>query len=157
VKSTVIYASRSGNTRRVAETIADVLRQGGEVDLFAVESAPAELGDADLVVIGGPTEGHGMTPAMRQYLDGLSATAVAHRPVAAFDTRLAWPLVLSGSAAQDIAHGLRAKGAYLVVSPESFIVDRKPTLKQGELERSAQWARDVARTAVGRVPVPSGG
>jgi flavodoxin len=157
MKSAVIYATRSGNTRSVAESIAAVLREGGDVDLYAVESAPADFGDADLIVIGGPTEGHGMTPVMRQYLDGLSPTAVAHRPVVAFDTRLAWPLVLSGSAAHDIAQSLRANGAYLVVGPESFIVDRKPSLKAGELERSAQWARDVARTAVGRMPAPAGG
>ena len=42
MKSVVVYGSRSGNTRRVAEAIAGALESCGPVDLVAVEeSAPA--------------------------------------------------------------------------------------------------------------------
>lgn len=153
MKSLVVFATRSGNTKRVAEAIANALRQGGEVEIVSVESAPVEFGDADLVVIGGPTEGHGMTPEIKDYLAGLSMIDVAKRPVAAFDTRLAWPVILSGSAAAGIADRLRDLGGELVVAPESYIVDRTPELRPGELDRAGRWASDLIKLIAGRTPV----
>ena len=61
----VIYASRSGNTAKVAEAIAGGLRPRGSVQLLSVDEAPAVLSDGfDLLVVGGPTEAHGMTEPM---------------------------------------------------------------------------------------------
>jgi len=155
MRSVVICASRSGNTRRVAERIAQVLAERGVVELFEVDEAPARLPDADIVFIGGPTEGHGATPPMVKLLDRLSSESVAGRSFAVFDTRLAWPRVLSGSAADGIARRLRAAGARTVVAPESFIVSTKPELHPGELERAGKWAADVADGLGLRAPVLS--
>ncbi len=143
--SAVIYATRSGNTREVACVIADSLRERGSADLFDVEHAPVDLDRFDLVVIGGPTEAHGMTPPMKAYLERLDAHTLRHRTAAAFDTRLAWPRVLSGSAAEGIAKRLRSAGALLATPPESFIVSSKPELQPGELEHASRWARSVAQ------------
>ena len=156
MKSVIVYASRSGNTRRVAEELGRALAdEGGVVEVYEVGAAPVPMPEADLLLVGGPTEGHGATPAMVKFLDRLAEEPLAGRSVAAFDTRLAWPRFLSGSAAEGIAKRLRAYGAHLVVAPESFIVSTKPELDPGELERSGRWALDVARiahTADGRSP-----
>jgi flavodoxin len=154
MKSAVIYATRSGNTKRVAEAIAASLREAGEVAVFPVEEAPSAFGEVDLIVIGGPTEGHGMTAPLKEYMGGLDMVTFARHAVAAFDTRLAWPVILSGSAAAGIADRLRDLGGDLVVAPESFIVDRTPELRPGELERAAQWGRDIGRLAAGLPAVP---
>ena len=153
MKSVVVFASRSGNTKRVAEAIANSLRQSGEVEMYSVEAAPFEFGDADLLVVGGPTEAHGITPEIKDYLARLSMIDVANRRVAAFDTRLAWPVVLSGSAGAGIADRLRDLGGDLVVGSESFIVDRTPELKRGELDRAGRWGSDLIRMIAGREPV----
>jgi len=144
MKSAVIFATRSGNTRQVAEAIADVLREQGSIETYSVEHAPASLDGFDLAVIGGPTEGHGVTPPMTAYLDALEATSVKGRLVAVFDTRLAWPRVLAGSAAEGIARRLSAEGAVLVAGPESFIVSMKPELQPGELDHARRWARELS-------------
>src|SRR5215210_1289560 len=141
MKSIVVYASRSGNTRHVAEAIAGILGTRGTVDLVPAEDAPAAFAqETDLIVVGGPTEGHRMTPAIARFLDHLAPGEVSGKAAAAFDTRLGWPRVLSGSAAQGIAHRLRAMGATLVLPEESFIVTREPLLEEGELARAEEWA-----------------
>ena len=155
MNSTVIYASRSGNTKHVAERVADALRERGEVELYEVENAPTDLSHADLVVIGGPTEAHGMTTPMTDYLDRLDQGSVQHRPVAVFDTRLSWPRVLSGSAAEGITRQLRAAGALMVLTPESFIVSSKPELQPGELDRASRWANEVAQAVHPRTSAPA--
>lgn len=146
MKSLVIFTTTSGNTRSIAEAIAEALSARGPTDLVSVDSAPADLAAADLVVVGGPTEGHGMTPPMTRFLDRVPSDSWAGRAVATFDTRLRWPRLLSGSAAADIAKRLHAVGITPIVPPESFIVTMKPELEPGERERAATWAVEVART-----------
>ena len=156
MKSIVIYATRSGNTRRVAEQIAATLVASGDVGIHEVGGAPTDLSGADLVVIGGPTEGHGVTLAMTEYLDRIEPATIAGRPVAVFDTRLAWPRILSGAAADGIARRIRALGARMLLAPESFIVSTKPELRPGEIERAGRWAAEVARAVGERNPVGTG-
>ena len=153
MKSLVVYISHKGNTQRVAEASGDELRARGSAEVLPAEEAPAVMeADVDLLVIGGPTEGHGMTPDMRSYLYRLDAASVRARPVAAFDTRVNWPRLLSGSAASGIAKRLEAAGARLVAPEGSFIVDTQPDLLPGELDRARAWAESLAASVV---PVPA--
>jgi len=145
VRTEIVYCSHKGNTRQVAEAIGDALREHGTADVVAVEGAAATVGpDTDLLLVGGPTEGHGMTPEVRAFLDRLDASTLRGRAAAAFDTRVDWPRILSGSAASQIEKELERKGARIVWGAGSFIVDTSPTLKPGELERAVLWAREVA-------------
>jgi flavodoxin len=53
-----------------------------------------------------------------------------------------------GYAAGRIADSLKAKGGRLVAEPDGFIVeDREGPLKQGELERAADWVKTVIAAA----------
>ncbi len=157
MNSVVIYASRSGNTGRLASAIADALKPHGPVELVAADAAPTYLAaGTDLIVVGGPTEGHGMTEPVVHFFDALAATALDGVAAAAFDTRLRWPKLLSGSAAEGIAHRLVDAGATMVAPAESFLVSRKPELEPGELERATAWATSLAEAvSAQRVPVSS--
>ncbi len=145
MKSVVVYGSRSGNTRRVAEAIAGALEEYGPVRILAAEDASATVWDhCDLLIVGGPTEGRHATPPVHAFFDRLPAHALQAVDAAAFDTRLDWPRLITGSAAADVCRWLRASDARVVVPAESFIVSQKPSLKYGELERAPIWARQVA-------------
>jgi flavodoxin len=148
VHSIVIYGSRSGNTERIAGVIAEALRAAGTVRLLAADEAPAVLDErVDLVVVGGPTEGHKMTEPVARFFDRLPPGAFAGTTAAAFDTRLRMPRWLSGSAAAGIGRRLRQAGARLVAPEESFFVTKQPALEAGEVERAAVWAAAVAGAA----------
>jgi menaquinone-dependent protoporphyrinogen IX oxidase len=87
--SLVIFGSRHGNTRKVAEAIAGELRKHGAVHLVPAESGPAiPLEQMDLVVIGGPTEAHRMTEPVVRFFDRIGGGALAGKAAAGFDTRL---------------------------------------------------------------------
>jgi len=144
MKSLVIYATTSGNTQSIAEAIADALRRRGTVELMTADQAPASLPEADLAFIGGPTERHTLTEPMVRFFNRLAPGSLRQTPTAAFDTRLRWPRLLSGSAADEIAKRLRAAGVPVAARAESFIVSMKPELEPGEIARAAAWAADVA-------------
>jgi flavodoxin len=144
MKTLIFYATRSGNTRQVANAMADALRRAGPVDVLSVEvGSGAITDDVDLILVGGPTEGHGMTPQVIEFLDALPP--LSGRAMAAFDTRLNWPRWASGSAAAGIRARLEASGARRPVPSASFTVSMTPEVEPGELQRAAAWATDLAK------------
>lgn len=162
MRSLVIYASRYGNTQRIAEAIADALHARGEVELLPADEAPAVTPEGiDLIVIGGPTEGHRMTPPLVQLFAGMPRGSLRGKAAAAFDTRIQIARWLSGSAAVGISRKLRRLGARMIAPEESFFVawradhakDEAPELLAGELARARVWAASLADT--GTIPAPT--
>lgn len=164
----VVYESMFGNTRAIAEAVADGLREVGEADVYEVASAPTNAPDVDLVVVGGPTHAFGMTRSstrqsakeqapdgvvvseaggVREWLHALP-TATKHPCAAAFDTRVA-PTRVPGSAAKGIAKRLRGKGFAVVVRPKTFWVSGTTgPLLDGELDQARAWGREVGRARI---------
>jgi flavodoxin I len=106
----------------------------------------AELKDFDLLIVGSPTHGGWYTPEVKGLLEALPS--LEGFKVAAFDTRTAsiWNRLLPfGHAAPRIARKLEENGGDLLAPPEGFVVlGTKGPLKDGELERAADWARGIA-------------
>ncbi|MCY7417588.1 MAG: hypothetical protein LH650_03665, partial [Chloroflexi bacterium] len=96
---------------------------------------PTDATDFALVLVGGPTQVHGASPALKDPLGQLPTGSLAGVRVAAFDTRFRIPKLLSGSAAGVAAKLVRAAGPEVVDPPESFFVtrDSPPELEAGEV------------------------
>jgi flavodoxin len=146
MESLVVYDSKFGNTKKVAEAVADGLRAHGPVRIFGLDKVlPHKLGRVDLLFVGGPTQAHGMSARMRQFLDALETRSAPGMLAATFDTRFRMPAMISGSAAKTIARKLRRAGVRMFAPPESFFVSQGvPELEDGEIERAAVWAKSVA-------------
>lgn len=144
MKALVLYATRHGTTRRVAEAIATGIRTVAPADARPVAAVDTLLDPAELVIVGGPTEAHRITADMLDFLQTLSPEAVRGRRAAAFDTRLRWPQWLSGSAAETIGRKLERLGAQSPVPTESFFVSTEPDITSEELDRAAAWGRMLA-------------
>lgn len=155
----VVVESVFGNTRRIAEAIAHGLSAATtEVRLVDVADAPSELGQVDLVVVGGPTHGFGMTrPSTRRSAarqSGVPAAATGLREwldtlpggtgdMAVFDTRVAPPR--TPGASRGVARRMQRLGYRLVVQSETFrVMDVEGPLCDGELERARTWGEVLA-------------
>lgn len=145
MESLVVYDSTFGNTKKIAEAVADGLRPHSSVRLLGLHKIPPQdLGHVDLLVVGGPTQGHGISARMRQFLDALETRSATGTIAATFDTRLRMPVAISGSAARTIARRLRRSGVRLFADPESFFVrGGAPKLEPGEIGRATAWARKI--------------
>jgi hypothetical protein len=158
----VIYESVFGNTRAIAEAIAE----GLGAPAMTTDEAPAEAFRADLLVVGGPTHMHGMAttrslrasagtatsrgPALREWLAGLPLTSGTQ--AAAFDTRFGKGVWLTGAASRGIGKRLQRRG-YAVVSTASFVVaESEGPLVDGELERARRWGADLAASLASSMP-----
>jgi hypothetical protein len=157
-----------GNTRVVANRIADGLRATHEVTVVPVGGATPELlAGADLVVAGGPTHMHGMSSASSRRMavqaaakegsgmtldpgargpgirDWLRAVAGGRALAAAFDTRLRGVPAFTGRASWSISRLLKHHGYTIVAAPQSFLVSQQNTLLDGEAERARRWGMTV--------------
>jgi flavodoxin len=162
MRAVVLYESVYGNTEAVARAVAEGLAPLGEVTLARFGDVPqGALDEADLVVLGGPTHGWGMTrPASRkqpdtegyrvgarEWLEG--SWQGAGKMAAAFDTRFAKPRWLTGSAALRITRTLRRSGYRLVAPPESFFVlHTEGPLRDGDEDRARAWGAEIGRRAM---------
>lgn len=155
LKALVIYDSQFGNTEKIALAIRDALSDGAETRLVRASNvAPRDLKAADLLVVGSPTQRFHATEPVDRFLKGASLQGVR---AAAFDTRfdmaevdsrtLRLAVKVAGDsayAAPRIAAVLEKAGATMIVPPEGFIVsDTEGPLREGELERAAEWARGI--------------
>jgi flavodoxin I len=142
----VIYDSVYGNTAQIANAIASTFEQYGPTKVAAANSTSVlDLTGIDLLALGGPTQGHGVSPAIRDLLDKVPSEELLNIGTIAFDTRMDFARWLSGSAASTIGKKLEQYQVNLLVPPESFLVaGREGPLKEGELERAAEWAHMIA-------------
>ena len=163
-RALVVFESMFGNTRTIAEAVAEGLSARFTTDLVEVSVAPNRIpNDVSLVVVGGPTHAFGLTrprtredaatqtdgplvsPAggLREWLEAVEVLPSSHA-AAAFDTRIEKPR-LPGSAARGAEKRLRRLGFRVVAAAESFyVIGTKGPLMPGEVERARRWAEQVA-------------
>ena len=146
MKTLIVYDSVHGNTESIAKAIGEAI--AGDVQVLrAAQASASELVALDLLVVGGPTYGGRPTEALQGFLGKIPASALEGVNVAAFDTRLTakWVRIFS-FAAPKIARKLRDAGGSPVAEPEGFFVTGgKGPLKDGELERAAEWAKEIVK------------
>jgi flavodoxin len=164
MQATVIYESMYGNTRKVAQAIAEGL--GGARAVPVHQAGPPEEGE--LLVVGGPTHVHGLSSGMsrkgavdaaqedghpvepgatadyglREWLRDLEH--VDYEPVATFDTRIDRSALLTGTAARGIARRMHRRGYEILATESFFVEDSEGPLAEGELDRARAWGESLA-------------
>ncbi len=143
----IVYDSQFGNTKVIAEAIAEQLRAYGPAQAARVDPAqPCELEEADLLILGCPTQGWRPTQAMQTLLKHAASHIKGGAAVACFDTRFHKSHWMTGSAAESIAKRLRTLGIEPLVPPESFFVtSTQGPLEPGEEARAARWAAQLEK------------
>jgi hypothetical protein len=166
MQAVVTFESVYGNTRAIADAVAEGLRDACEVTVGSYDQLDsAKVAAAELVVVGAPTHMHGLPTSLSRRMaakaseeDGVALDPSANaepgirswlseqsgdgRAAAAFDTRADKSPALTGSAARGIGKRLRRRGFELAADPESFFVDdAEGPLAEGELDRARDWGR----------------
>jgi flavodoxin len=151
MKVLVVYdsVSQAKLTAKVAETIVGVLKDKGiQVDSFYVKDVDkAVVKDYDCLVAGAPTMAFRASRGIMQFLGGLPGKEFSGKLAAAFDTQI--QSRFSGSATKGIEGKLKGLGFRLSTAPLIAYVEGKKDemrLKEGELEKTKDWAQTVAET-----------
>ena len=158
MKGIVLFDSVYGNTEKVARAIGEVLAQAGDVQVLPVTELKSEhLTGLDLLVVGSPTQAFGPIQGTKEFLKRLTGKQLHGGKVAAFDTRMDVKEVnniiltimagMFGYAAEKISKGLKSAGGVEAIAPAGFFVTgNEGPLADGELERAADWAREIVKS-----------
>jgi menaquinone-dependent protoporphyrinogen IX oxidase len=153
MKGVVVYDTSYGNTKRVAETIAETLKDSRvEVDLFHVKDVKKlNAKDYSFLVLGSPTRFGTMSFAVRGFLGKVKSEEWANKPFAAFDTENPENIERARiekkewSAAEKIAAKLREKKMnQLLPVLKAAVLGQKGPLVEGEIERTKEYANALA-------------
>lgn len=155
MKTLIVYDSYFSNTEQIAQEIGNSLGSKEDVGISRVNDImPEKLDGLELLIVGSPTRAFRPTKAIVTFLNKIPSNSLKGVKVAAFDTRICIADInsrvlnilvnLFGYAVEPIANKLKKKGGNLVIPPEGFFVkDSEGPLKDGELERAANWAKQI--------------
>jgi len=148
MKGIVVFDTTHGNTRKIAETIAQTLKELG-VEADAVHTKDVKKLSAkeyDFLVLGSPTRFGTMSFGTRRFLLKVKSNEWMNKPFAAFDTENPENIEKQqGSAGEKIAEKLTAKKMnQLLPVLKAVVLGWKGPLKEGEIERTMDYARELA-------------
>jgi flavodoxin len=149
MRALIVYFSKFGNTRRLAEAIAETAKRAGDARAIDIDRlAASDFEGVDLVVVGSPTHAFTVPQAVRSVLESLPLAILGGKSVAAFDTTVRrWPF-RHLRAAPKLLGRLTRLGGTPIAKPETFYVHMKNPEKtgdpnlllDGELDRARKWA-----------------
>jgi flavodoxin len=158
MKTLVVYYSKSGNTRRVAQEIAKALgaeteeivevgvkrtgilgflragRGGMMREKSQIETPKKRPGDFDLVFVGSPVWGWNLAPAVRSYL---AAVDLGQKPMALFCTMGSNGAKKTFESIHELAPGSKGLGELAVLQSELGNLDALA-------RKVGAWAKEMA-------------
>jgi len=147
-KALVVYESKYGNTKLVAETIAEGMNQIPGVKATVVELKDVDLaaiGDFDTMLLGSPNHMGAATRGIRKFIDTVGELKLEKKQGAVFDTYLAKDFE---KAVKKMERQIAEKvhGMSLVVPGLSILVDgMKGPVSDGELPKCRDFGEKVAK------------
>lgn len=141
MKALVVYDSNYGNTKLVAEEVAEHL--GNDVRTLSVcDLDVTDMKDVDLLVLGSPINGWRATDKTRDALEKFKEHDFDGVKFTTFDTRV--KMFIHGDAKDKLSEMIAEKGGELIAQPQEFYVTgREGPLFEGEIEKAASWAEEI--------------
>ena len=146
-KVIIVYESKYGNTKRVAETIAEGMREveGIETVVSEVKEVdPKKVPDYDAILVGSPNHIGGPTGGTKKFIDKLGKLDLEGKLFAAFDTHVEKSFE---QAMRKIEKRISDKvpGAKLATPGLSIKVDgMKGPISEGELPKCREFGKKIA-------------
>ena len=153
MKSIVIYDTSYGNTKKIAETIAETLKESGlEADLLHIkEVKKLTAKDYDFLALGSPTKFGTMSFAMKSFLGQVKSEEWMNKFFIAFDTENPENIEKARaenkewSAGEKIADKLKEKKMNQVLPVlKATVLGWKGPLVEGEIERTKVYTKELA-------------
>ncbi len=152
MKGAVVYHSKWGNCKQVAESIAGGLAESGYVVSLLEATTTKKLGsDIGFIVAGSGTRAGKATGPIRKFIKKYVDKDWAGKPFAAFGTGIRGKSDKPDpKGADQIDKMLRERDLLPLAAPlKAYVEGMKGPLAEGELERAKQYGRDIAAALKG--------
>jgi flavodoxin len=147
-KALIVYESKYGNTRLVAEKIAEGMSQASEIEIELVELKDVNLDQVDefdTILIGSPNHVGSPTRSIRKFIDELGKSNIKNKKGAVFDTYMAKDFEKAVKKMEKQI-GAKVPGLILVAPGLSIRVDgMKGPVTDGELPKCEEFVVRITK------------
>jgi NAD(P)H dehydrogenase (quinone) len=146
-KVIVVYESKYGNTKRVAEAIVQGVQrvEGTEPMLSEIKGVdPNAIRSYDAVVIGAPNHMGGPTRGVKKFIDNLSKLSLEGKKFAVFDTYLGGDFE---KATKKMEQRVREKAPAMNMAAPGLSIkveEMKGPIAEGELPKCEEFGAKIA-------------
>ena len=148
VKVIVVYESKYGNTKLVAETIVEGMREVQGVETVLNELKEADLNkiaEYDVILIGSPNHYGGPTKSVSEFIDKLEKLNLEGRHFAVFDTYLGKGFFEKAAKRMEKKINEKAPGLKQISPVLSIAVQgSKSPIVEGELPKCKEFGKKMA-------------
>lgn len=146
-KILVVYESKYGNTKRVAETIVKGMQCVDRIEIALNEVKKIDrkaITSYDAIVFGGPTHFGGPTRNIKKFIDKLSSAPLDGKQFAVFDTYFKTDFEKATKKMEQMMHE-KAPAMKMTVPGLSIKVEEmKGPIAQGELSKCEEFGARIA-------------
>jgi len=148
VKIIVVYESKYGNTKLVAETIIEGIREAQGVETVLNELKKVDLNkiaEYDAILIGSPNHYGGPTKSVREFIDKLEKLNLNGRHFAVFDTYLGKGFFEKAVKKMEKRINEKVPGLKQIAPMLSIAVQgAKGPIVEGELSKCKEFGKKIA-------------
>ncbi|MHA2141500.1 MAG: flavodoxin family protein [Candidatus Thorarchaeota archaeon] len=153
-KALIIYESIYGNTKRVADAIAEGIRRAGTVECAVAKTGEVhhtdDLAKYDAIIFGCPN--HNQEPArnMLKFIERASIVELSEKMGAAFDTYTGGNKGIAVGRLEQVIEQKMSCIKFVIDGFSAQVEDRKGPLAAGELQRAKDFGKLVAEKILGK-------
>ncbi|MHA2021562.1 MAG: flavodoxin family protein [Candidatus Thorarchaeota archaeon] len=153
-KTIIIYESIYGNTKKVADAVAEGIRESGVIECTVAKTGEVhhtdDLSRFDAIIFGSPNHNQEPSRNMLKFIERASIVDLDSKVGAAFDTYTGGN---KGIAVKKLEQVIRRKMSCITFVIDSFsaqVEDRKGPLAEGEINRAIEFGKQVAAMILGK-------
>jgi len=140
MKAVVIYDSNFGNTKKIAEAIAQGIGKGTRA-LQVSKSSPKDIKGMDILIVGSPIMGFRPSEKMLKYLSTLEPNQLNGINAASFDTRV--KIFVHGDAAKRFPKNWKPPALILFQSLRHFTLREKKAALRRRIGKSPKLGQEI--------------
>ncbi|MEX2750396.1 MAG: flavodoxin family protein [Candidatus Freyarchaeota archaeon] len=147
-KVLIVYWSKYGNTKQVAEAIAKGIIEAKKAEVMVKnvkDAEPEEVPKYDALIIGSPNHGGGPVGDIKNFLKKLEKINLKEKSVAVFDTHARDDIKTVQKMEKQIREklpGLKLVAPGLAAQVKGFL---KGPLVEGELAKAEEFGKNIAQ------------
>jgi flavodoxin len=151
----IVYHSKYGNGKLVAEALAEGLKESGHEAKVLEAGAADSAGASDFVVVSSPTRAGRMMGPAKHFIHSMDKDAWKDKPFIAVGTGFRPKGTgkldeMGAKSADKVFAALEKAGLKPLMDAQKFYVaDMKGPLEDGEIDRAAEVGRDAGRRLTG--------
>jgi flavorubredoxin len=153
-KAIIIYESIYGNTKKVAEAIAEGIRDSGAIDCTLAKTGEVhhtdDLAKYDAVVFGTPNHNQEPSRNMLKFIERASIVDLDAKIGVVFDTYTGGNKGIAVKKLEQVVSQKMSCITFVIDGFSAQVEDRKGPLAEGELDRAIEFGKAVAAKIPGK-------